>query len=414
MNKLIINNSQTAIQTAWREKILKRDFIVTLGKMLQPQQKSPLETEEQYLRSANIQWTGVDLSDIKTMWFSPQEKQDLLLLPGDLLVNEGGDIGRCAIWNGELSECYIQNAINRIRPRNGQSPKFLYYWLNSLKASGYLDAIVTRITIAHLTAEKLERVPWPDVPLYEQRIIANYLDRSCTDIDTAVAAKQKQIFILNALQQSALHSAFADITWPVERIKDIAIKIGSGITPDGGASGYLDEGVPLLRSQNIHFDGLRLDDVAFISEETHAGMSNSQLKPFDVLLNITGASIGRCTYVPENLGEANVNQHVCIIRSNHQVDHRFLAYFMSSPIGQGQVFSSFTGASRQGLSHKEVGLINIPLPDMDNQLATVEKLEKTLLQNRQVIECIEKQIVTLSEYRKSLIHECITGKRKVS
>ena len=186
------------------------------------------------------------------------------------------------------------------------------------------------------------------------------------------------------------------------------------MTPEGGAAGYLDEGVPLLRSQNVHFDGLRLDDVAFISHETHAAMSGSQLQPREVLLNITGASIGRCTFVPETFGEGNVNQHVCIIRVNHQLDHRFLAAFLSSPMGQGQVLSSFTGASRQGLSHKELGLISIPLPELRVQRATVSEIEQKDAKRNQVRVGIENQIATLTAYRKSLIHECVTGQRRVT
>lgn len=100
----------------------------------------------------------------------------------------------------------------------------------------------------------------------------------------------------------------------------------------------MDDGIPLLRSQNVHFDGLRLDDVAFISEDTHDEMAGSRLKPRDVLLNITGASIGRCTFVPDDFREGNVNQHVCIIRGNHRIDHRFLAAFLSSPMGWVTIF----------------------------------------------------------------------------
>src|SRR4030043_482050 len=91
-------NGEKVIPTLWPERILKREFDVVLGKMLQPAQARPDETEEIYLRSANIQWEGVDVSDVKTMWFSPKEKLDLRLQSGDLLVNEGGDVGRCAVW----------------------------------------------------------------------------------------------------------------------------------------------------------------------------------------------------------------------------------------------------------------------------------------------------------------------------
>ncbi len=270
---------------------------------------------------------------------------------------------------------------------------------------------------------KMPRVNWPTQlaqfniplpPLPEQKRIAAYLDASCAAIDAAVAAKRGQVEILDMLRSAARHKAFTNDDWPFERVKDIAQKIGSGITPEGGASNYPEDGIPLLRSQNVHFNGLQLDDVAFISKDTHHEMSGSQLKSRDVLLNITGASIGRCTFVPDDFGEGNVNQHVCIIRGNHRINHRFLAMFLASPMGQGQILSSFTGASRQGLSHKELGLISIPLPSIDVQHAVIVALERQESIQNQVRTNIERQIETLLAYRKSLIHECVTGRRRIS
>ena len=143
-------------------------------------------------------------------------------------------------------------------------------------------------------------------------------------------------------------------------------------------------------------------------------MRGSQLRPRDVLLNITGASIGRCTFVPDSFGEGNVNQHVCIIRPGPCVDHRFLAAFLSSPMGQDQILSTFTGASRQGLSHSDLGLIRIPLPKITMQREIVGKIEQHDLKYRSTTDNIESQIATLTAYRKSLIHECVTGQRRVT
>jgi len=271
---------------------------------------------------------------------------------------------------------------------------------------------------------KMPRVSWPTQlsqfnlplpPLPEQQRIAAYLDTNCAAIDAAVIAKRSQLETLHLLRKSILHFLFTSHgDAPIERVKDLAAKITSGVTPDGGASGYHDSGIPLLRSQNVHFDGLRLDDVAFISDETHEGMMGSQVKPRDVLLNITGASIGRCTFVPDGFGEGNVNQHVCIIRPGPRVDHRFLAVFLSSPMGQDQIFSAYTGASRQGLSHSDLGLIRIPFPKLAVQRQIVGKIEQQDGKHRNIYTCIESQIATLTAYRKSLIHECVTGQRRIT
>jgi type I restriction enzyme S subunit len=200
----------------------------------------------------------------------------------------------------------------------------------------------------------------------------------------------------------------AQSVWPVDRIKDHVWKIGSGVTPSGGAASYLDAGVPLLRSQNVHFDGLRLDDVAFIASETHDEMSGTKLRPRDVLLNITGASIGRCAFVPDNFGEGNVNQHVCIIRPTGRLDHKFLTYCLAAPWGQDQVFSSFTGASRQGLGQRDLGAIQVPLPALQVQQRIAAYLDASCAAIDTAVAAKRRQLENLDELRKSIVSRAVT------
>jgi type I restriction enzyme S subunit len=202
--------------------------------------------------------------------------------------------------------------------------------------------------------------------------------------------------------------------WVIDRIKDHARKIGSGITPSGGAASYLESGVPLLRSQNVHFDGLRLDDVAFIAEDTHAEMASTQLLTGDVLLNITGASIGRCTFVPEGFGEGNVNQHVCIIRPSSRIDYRFLTYCLSAPWGQDQIFSSFWGASRQGLGQRDLGQIQVPVPPLPEQERIATYLDASCAAIDAAVAAKRHQIETLDALRKETVTRAITRGLKPS
>jgi type I restriction enzyme S subunit len=196
--------------------------------------------------------------------------------------------------------------------------------------------------------------------------------------------------------------------WPIDRIKDHTEKIGSGVTPSGGATSYLDIGIPLLRSQNVHFDGLRLDDVAYISEETHDEMRGTKLRECDVLLNITGASIGRCSFVPDGFGEGNVNQHVCIIRPTAKLNYRFLTYCLSAPWGQDQIFSSFTGASRQGLGQRDLGEIRVPLPLLAEQQRIAAYLDASCAAIDGAIRAKRRQLEVLDDLRKSIIHKAVT------
>ena len=197
-------------------------------------------------------------------------------------------------------------------------------------------------------------------------------------------------------------------------MKYFITKAGSGVTPRGGASVYLTSGIPLLRSQNVHFDGFSLDDVAYISETIHNEMSNSQVLSGDVLLNITGASIGRCFYVTDELGEANVNQHVCIIRPKNDLFTKFLYFILRSFIGQEQINIEQTGSGREGLNFEALKNFIIPNIEISEQTAIVEYIETETSRINTKSEKTKKLIELLKEYKTALISEVVTGKVKVS
>ena len=163
-------------------------------------------------------------------------------------------------------------------------------------------------------------------------------------------------------------------SWDYSNVKEIAQFIGSGITPKGGRDVYVPEGIPFIRSQNVYPDGLRLDDIVFVTEKMHKEMKRTHVFPNDVLLNITGASIGRCTCVPEKFIEANVNQHVCIIRVVSEFLPKYLSIFLNSPHGQKQVFDNQGGVTRQGLNYNQLRAIIFPLPPIAEQHEIVRRV----------------------------------------
>jgi type I restriction enzyme S subunit len=161
--------------------------------------------------------------------------------------------------------------------------------------------------------------------------------------------------------------------WEVRRLAEMCVHLGSGVTPRGGQDVYTTSGVMLIRSQNVHFDGLRLDDVAFITENTHLGMRRSEVYAHDVLYNITGASIGRCCAMPAGLGVANVNQHVCILRlpDSDSATAACLAAILSSSIGQRQLDALNTVGNRQGLNFQQLGSFLIPWPESADERVAI-------------------------------------------
>lgn len=184
--------------------------------------------------------------------------------------------------------------------------------------------------------------------------------------------------------------------WTFVRLGQITNKIGSGSTPSGGREVYVKEGVPFLRSQNIWNDGLRLDDVACITQEEHERMSGTAVLGNDVLLNITGASLGRCALVPTEFEEANVSQHVTIIRLTDPQVREYLHLCMLSPYTQSMIWGRQVGMAREGLSKKVLEQFEIPLPPVAEQHRIVTRVAE-LMRSCDVIEQQLKRTLVVAE-----------------
>ena len=190
------------IPSHWDILPLKYFGKVTLGKMLTSEDQGGYILKP-YLRSTNIQKERVDVSDVNKMWFSVSELEKLRLFKGDLLFNEGGDVGRTCIWLNELDECYIQNSVNRVRFEKDNEWFFLY--LSSLyHAVGHYDSIVNRVSIPHLTKEKLESVIFLKPPISEQQQVVEYLDEKTKKIDEIIFTEEKRIKLLQEYKQSLI------------------------------------------------------------------------------------------------------------------------------------------------------------------------------------------------------------------
>lgn len=354
---------------------------------------------------------------------------------GDVVITkdseEPDDIGVPALIAETALDLVCGYHLTILRPNDEEiAGGYLFYSLASRLSAYqfYLAANgVTRFGLTYQGTKNL-RIAFP--PLPEQRQIAAFLDWKTGQIDALLARKRE---LLERLSEKRLAVITRAVTrginpaaplrdsgipwlghvpkhWEVKRLKFSVSKVGSGVTPKGGAESYEAEGVPLLRSQNVHFDGLRLDDVVFISKETHEEMSNSHVAPGDVLLNITGASIGRCSYAPEGFPDANVNQHVCIIRPNAELLTEFLHLVLWSKLGQSQIDLEQSGSGREGLNFVAIKNFMLPFPDTEEQQDIVNSTKGALAKLNELVINIETAVVRLTEYRTALITAATTGK----
>ena len=181
--------------------------------------------------------------------------------------------------------------------------------------------------------------------------------------------------------------------WKKCTIGELTIKVGSGVTPRGGEAVYKTDGHPFVRSQNVGLGQLLLDDIAYIDEDTHQRQKNTELQLDDVLLNITGASIGRSAMATKEIVGGNVNQHVCIIRTQDNLISSFLCNFLLSSYGQKQIDSFQAGGNRQGLNFEQIKSIKITIPTVNEQCKIAQLLqlvEDRISTQNKIIEDLKK------------------------
>ena len=276
--------------------------------------------------------------------------------------------------------------------------------------------------IRHLDKDFIRKLEFPFPPLPEQKKIASIL----TSVDKVIESTQKQIEKLQDLKKSTInelvtkgigHNEFKDSemgmiskAWMVQSIGELSSKVGSGVTPKGGESVYQDRGIVFIRSQNVLFGNLILDNVAYISEKIHSGMKGSKVFGGDVLLNITGASIGRCAVVPSSFPESNVNQHVCIIRPLSSLCNNFLSICLSSDYGQDQIMRFQAGGNREGLNFEQIRSIKIPVPSIQEQ----EKASEVVDSIQVSISEVQSKLHQTQSLKKSLMQDLLTGKVRVT
>ena len=340
--------------------------------------------------------------------------------PGALLLTTRTRVGLTSIAKETMG---ASQDITLLRANGLANPSYLCRILVS--HATLLQRRSQGTTIQGVSREDVASLPILLPPIPEQRAISAVLD----SIDEAIERTESVITATERLREPLLHELLSrgvpgghsewkevrgvgtiPADWEVVRLGHVASHVGSGITPRGGRSVYQDSGVKFIRSQNVHFEGLRLDDVVSISPDTDSAMSRSRVYAGDVLLNITGASIGRCTTVPADLGPANVNQHVCIIRPTACANPAFVSEWIGTPRSQREIDEVQIGQSRQGLNYQQVRGLTVVLPSRREQDVIAELISSI----RVAVRSSNEQLAELVALRSSTTDALLTGRVRVS
>lgn len=323
-----------------------------------------------------------------------------------------------------------------LRPREGISTDFLWYVLRSKPFTDEAKTAMRGVAgQQRVPTEFLEDFRITDLNKKDTQKLTSQVREKCETIDALIESKKALKQKLAERRRSLISSAVLGdrgeqiVTdgpspvldrrtpddWKEGKLKWLTTKIGSGETPEGGSESYVEEGITFIRSQNVTNRGLDLTDVAYIPSNIHNEMGPTQVKSGDVLLNITGASLGRSSLVKDGVPPANVNQHVCILRPKEDLlVPSYLNFVVSSTVVQRQIFANQTGASRDAVNFAQIGDFRIPLPPLEDQKNIVKQINRKTKNIDDLSDTVDQAIDTLKEKRQAFITAAVTGQIDVS
>jgi len=251
-------------------------------------------------------------------------------------------------------------------------------------------------------------------PLREQKRIVAILDAAFAGIDAATVNAEKNLSSAGELFESYLDVLVTrgDGNWPIQRLGDIATKIGSGATPRGGRNVYKSDGISLIRSLNVHDRRFTAAKLAFIDDEQAGRLDHVTVESGDVLFNITGASVARCCLAPEDALPARVNQHVAIIRPKpRSLDPRLLCYLLTARSYKDRLLGIGEGGStRQAITKGQLQNFSVSFPEAtDVQRKIIATLDELASETKRLELSYNLKLTSLGELKQSILQKAFSG-----
>lgn len=321
---------------------------------------------------------------------------------GEVVITVSGRPGVPAILS--MDACIHDGFVGFRNLSADVDTEYLYHYLSFLTEKTNNQSVGA--IFKNLTTEQIKSLEISLPPITIQKRIAETLDKSDT------LRKKDQILIqkYSDLVESFFYDLFGDPVandkqWNVQKLGSLTSLISSGSTPLGGQKVYQESGILFIRSQNIRMNEIELSPATYISPEIHSNMKRTWVKNNDVLLNITGASIGRVAKYEGDSDVANVNQHVCIIRLyQDKLLPDFLTSLISFPSFQSKIIGSSSGGTRESFTFEKIKDFNIICPPYSMQVEYLKILRNIKSQNK----CLANvQIESLSLFD-SLLNECFS------
>ncbi|MFF8654949.1 restriction endonuclease subunit S [Streptomyces huasconensis] len=364
-----------------------------------------------YMRAANVQPDGVlAIDDVKEMWFGEGELEHLSIRAGDVVVVEGGQggFGRAAYIDKDLPGWGFQNSINRLRPIGDFDGRYIAYYLIALRASGFIRAYSNVVSMPHLTAEKLARIPILMPPVELQRDIADYLDRETARIDTLIEEQQQLIEMLRERRAAAISNAVLEATSvriQLRRVVDVidCAHVTAEFVDD-------DKRYPVASIRECQGATVDLSGCNYTTEEffEHLRASGRAPRPGDLLF-IRNVSVGLVSVVTSDLPEFAVGQETVLLRRNRDIDPSFLRYALIGAEVRHAIESAMIGSTFRRINVSAIRALPVPIPSLDEQRRIAVQLDEQTAKTDTLIEETERFIELSRERRSALITAAVTG-----
>lgn len=393
----------------WEVSTVGREFEIKLGKMLDAEKN--VGVPKPYIGNKAVQWDRIDISDLPTVPMSRADIERFRLRNGDLLACEGGEVGRAAIWNAPIEECYYQKALHRLRPLRGFDSRLMVALLRQWSERGLLVNYVTQTSIAHLPREKFLEVPMPVPPLLEQRAIAAVL----LDVDALLAKLDQLIVKKRDLKHAAMQQLLTGLTrlpgfgglWEVKRLDGLA-NIRSGGTPSTTQPEFWNGDVLWCTPTDITaLAGFKyLVDTSRTITTSGLQSSSAELVPAGSILMTSRATIGECAI---NAVPVATNQGFKNFVPYPSTDGEFLYYLLQTK--KQDFISLCSGSTFLEIGKTQLVRFEVKIPR--------EKTEQTAIAT--VLSDMDTELVALEARRdktralkQGMMQELLTGRIRLA
>jgi type I restriction enzyme, S subunit len=341
------------------------------------------------------------------MDFSAEEFERFEVVAGDLLVCEGGEVGRAAIWRGQVPAVCYQKALHRVRPRAGIAPELLLYLFMRLSQTNAFEPFVTGSTIKHLPQEDLRELPFPLPPLNEQRRIVAAIEEQFSRLDAADESLRLAKRRLAALRRAAVAQVLHG-SWPESDLGELALRITKGTTPTSHGRPFTSDGVLYVKAESLVNGRVDHTRCAHVDAETDAMLSRSRLEEHDVLVTIAG-TLGRVAVVMAHDLPANTNQAVSVVRLKDTELTPWVMTWLQGPRAQGLLVTGGRGVGLQNLNLRQVGAIPVPLPPLEEQGRIVAEVEQRVTVIDGMRDAIKQAKRRSAALRRSILERAFRG-----